>query len=195
MKKKSFYNEEDGKNEDELLGKIHKNFYLDIEWMRLNAEKERICHYRDIARKSAIKYYKILKKIIERNLIHVMVSKASPDKASANNKNTEKKSNHPNFYQQKETKINWIYYITDYIKLVIENGNEFIQDHLYEIIETLIFEELSDEVIETLNIVIVQFEFDKDKFKEWVETNVLEIMKAKRLYKVLDEFTEHDANM
>ena len=72
------------------LEKFINNFYLDIEWMRLNAEKERICHYRDIARKSAIKYYKILKIIMERNLIHVMVSKTSPDKSSTNNKTTEK---------------------------------------------------------------------------------------------------------
>lgn len=100
--------------------------------MRLNAEKERICHYRDIARKSAIKYYKVLKEIMKYNLIHVMGSKTSPDKAQvqAAQAKGEKKANQPNFYQQKETKINCIYYITDYMKLVIENGNEFLLQHL-----------------------------------------------------------------
>ena len=76
MKKKGFYNETDeNQKEDPTLGKMHKNYYLDIECMRLNAEKERICHYRDIARKSAIMYYKILKEIMRYNLIHAIASK------------------------------------------------------------------------------------------------------------------------
>ena len=102
------------------------------------------------------------------------------------------KSSHPNFYQQKETKINCIYYITDYIKLVIENGNEFLQEHLYKIIDTFIYEELSNEVIETLNIVMVQFEFDKEKLKDWIESQAFDQKKTKKLNKILNEFVEQD---
>ena len=41
------------------------NVHDDIEWMRINAERERISHYRDIAKDSAYLYYKILKRITE----------------------------------------------------------------------------------------------------------------------------------
>lgn len=52
--------------------------------------------------------------------------------------------NQTNFYQQKETKINCIYYVTDYMKLVIENGKEFKIENLYSLIDSMIVEELSD---------------------------------------------------
>lgn len=186
MKKKSFYNEVDGTQEDPLLGKIHKNFYLDIECMRLNAEKERICHYREVARKSAISYYKALKKIMEKNLIHVMVSKGSPEKAPANSSKSQSDENgKTKFFQQKETKVNCIYYLTDYIKLVIENGNDFILDYLTEIVSTMIFEEFSDEVIETIRIIIEQFEFDQEKFKDWIETQTADPAKQQKLRTIL----------
>lgn len=80
LKKKSFYNStihEDPAGEakaakeqeqSNIVGKKHKNFYYDIESMRLNAEKERIYHFKDIASRSAIIYYKILKQIIDKNI-------------------------------------------------------------------------------------------------------------------------------
>jgi glucan-binding YG repeat protein len=191
MKKQSFYVEtDDNQEEDPLLGKRHRNYYLDIEWMRLNAEKERICHYRDIARKSAIKYYKVLKEIIRLNLIHVMGSKTSPDKAQnerSSTKNDKKGSHQTNFYQLKETKINWIYYITDYLKLVIENGNEFMNFHLFQLIDTLIPEELSDEVMETLKIVIKEFEFEKKDVGEWIKAWRAPKRKKRNMLKLLED--------
>ena len=139
--------------------------------MRLNAEKERICHYREIARRSAIKYYKVLKEIIKYNLIHVMGSKTTPEKKPPTTLNREgTRSLQPNFYQQKETKINCIYYLTDYLKLVIENGKEFEAQHLYSILDSFIVEELSDEVIEAIKILLKEFEFDKREILSWIET-------------------------
>ena len=41
------------------------NIHEDIEWMRINAERERIALYRDIAKESANLYYKTLKRITE----------------------------------------------------------------------------------------------------------------------------------
>jgi hypothetical protein len=41
------------------------NLYDDIEWMRINAEKQRIQQYREIAKESAYIYYKILKRFVE----------------------------------------------------------------------------------------------------------------------------------
>lgn len=136
--------------------------------MRLNAEKERICHYREVARKSAVKYYKVLKSIVKNNLIHVVGSKASPEKAHVDSK-PEKRSNQSNFYQQKETKVNCIYYITDFIKLVIENGNDFKQSHLYRVVDTLIPEELSEELLNTISIIIKEFSFSKNEFEHWIK--------------------------
>lgn len=188
MKKKSFYNETDEtQEEDPLLGKVHKNYYLDIECMRLNAEKERICHYREIARKSAVKYYKVLKEIMRQNLIHIMGSKASPEKAANSTIKGEKKIAQPNFYQQKETKINCIYYVTDYLKLVIENGNEFLQEHLYNLIDSLIPEELSDEVLETLRLIVHEFEFDKVKLEEWIGNSNGVSRKKRKILKILEQ--------
>ena len=46
----------------------HKNFHLDLECMRLNAEKERISHYKELAISGAIQYYKVLRRILEEGL-------------------------------------------------------------------------------------------------------------------------------
>lgn len=43
------------------------NVHDDIEWMRINAERQRISQYREIAKESAVFYYKILKKFTEEN--------------------------------------------------------------------------------------------------------------------------------
>jgi len=195
MKKQSFYTENDeNQKEDPLMGKRHKNFYLDIECMRLNAEKERICHYRDVARKSAIRYYKVLKEIIKLNLIHVMGSKSSPEKPPSIGSvhRSEKKSSQPNFYQLKETKINCIYYVTDNLKMVIENGNEFCQEHLYNLIDTLAPEELSEEITETLKVIIKEFEFDKNDLEQWIRENNCIKRKKRTMLKLLEDVAEPD---
>ena len=46
------------------------NLYDDIEWMRINAEKERIQQYRRIAKDCAYLYYKILKRFVEENSLY-----------------------------------------------------------------------------------------------------------------------------
>ncbi len=46
------------------------NVHDDIEWMRINAEKERISQYRRIAQESASFYYKVLKRFTEENLLY-----------------------------------------------------------------------------------------------------------------------------
>ena len=43
----------------------HGNLNDDIEWMRINAERQRIQQYRDIAKDCAYLYYKILKRFVE----------------------------------------------------------------------------------------------------------------------------------
>jgi hypothetical protein len=43
------------------------NVYDDIEWMRINAERERISQYREVAKESAIFYYKVLKRFSDEN--------------------------------------------------------------------------------------------------------------------------------
>ena len=48
---------------DQKNGNVHD----DIEWMRINAERERIQKYREIAKDSAVFYYKVLKKFTEEN--------------------------------------------------------------------------------------------------------------------------------
>ena len=70
MKKRSFNRE--GEEPDEPVPgppqgapKKHKNFHIDLECMRLNAEKDRIQHYKDLAVSSAIQYYKVLRRILE----------------------------------------------------------------------------------------------------------------------------------
>jgi len=90
-----------------------------------------------------------------------------------------------NFYQQKETKINCIYYITDYCKLVIENGKEFTIDHLFAVLESLIVEELSDEVLEALKIIMKEFEFDKSHLQSWIENKNSYKRKQRKLRELL----------
>lgn len=162
--------------------------------MRLNAEKERICHYREIAIKSAFKYYRLLEDIMEHNVMRMVGSMSSPDKQSKPQKQPtqklEKKAGQPNFYSQKETKINCVYYITDYIKIFIENGNEFVQDNsnLQVILDSMIAEEFSDEVIDTLKLVIKNFEFDRNSLRTWIEEKVTYPPKREKCLRILEDF-------
>ena len=41
------------------------NVHDDLEWMRINAERDRISLFREVAGHSAVLYYKILKRITE----------------------------------------------------------------------------------------------------------------------------------
>lgn len=43
----------------------HNNLITDMEYMRINAERERIKKYQDITKGSAFIYYNILKKLTE----------------------------------------------------------------------------------------------------------------------------------
>ena len=63
MKKRSFYREDEEYDEvrtHSAMGptatnpRKHKNFHIDLECMRLNAEKERISHYKELAITGAI---------------------------------------------------------------------------------------------------------------------------------------------
>jgi len=42
-----------------------------LDWMRINAERERIKHYREIAQESAQLYYRVLKRITESDDPHL----------------------------------------------------------------------------------------------------------------------------
>ena len=37
----------------------------DLEWMRINAERDRICQYRTMAQGAALSYYKVLRELVE----------------------------------------------------------------------------------------------------------------------------------
>ena len=128
------------------------------------------------------------------NLIHSIPPKNSPEKAE-NTIKKEKKSSQPNFYEQKETKINCVYYIADYIKLVIENGNKFAQENLYPIFDTLIFEELSKEVINTFKIIIKEIKaaeehFGPEKLTNYIKQKIVGVRKQNKLLEVLEELPE-----
>lgn len=44
-----------------------RNVHDNIEWMRINAERQRISQYREVAKESATLYYKVLKRFTEEN--------------------------------------------------------------------------------------------------------------------------------
>lgn len=53
------------KHLDKDLLRGSTRFQEEVEWVRINAEKERITKYKQVAEQSAIMYYKILQKFIE----------------------------------------------------------------------------------------------------------------------------------
>ena len=104
---------------DHPEGIKRKNFYYDIESMRINAEKDRIEKYKKVAERCARTYYIICKRLSLLNLEEVQHAQ----------------------------------YILDYMKNVIETGNEFTKIHWKKILDTFNDKELfNTEVIKVLKI-------------------------------------------
>lgn len=111
-----------------------------MEWMRINAERDRVNKYRQVAKQSAILYYKILKRFSEETSRY--------EKEKANDKNSITLDPQIKIKAiQKETELKEVLsYITgnimhitltDYMRIVIENGNQFNQFNLFMMFQEL----------------------------------------------------------
>jgi hypothetical protein len=109
-------------------------FQEEVEWVRVNAERERIVKYKEIAQSSAVFYYQVLQRFIEE-------SQAIKAEVTAD---LEGKQGEPQVimeaYQEERQLKEFVTFITgkprrlhaiDYMRFVIENGKHFTSDNFF----------------------------------------------------------------
>lgn len=149
------------------------NLLTDVEYMRINAERERIKKYQEITKGSAYTYYKILKRLSDD---HAKVSKESIN----NNRETQD----PQLKIKlalKDTKIkNLLHYMTgkfeffnlkfvlDFIKQVVENGNAFEKSHYFMLLMNLQPDEVEEpSIISALKIIAEELEISEFEYVQF----------------------------
>ena len=117
--------------------------------MRINAERERIRKYQDITTGPAYVYYKILKRLsVEGPLPLKEEFSQTPQLQQEPSAKIQRA-----LHEQKIQKLT--YYITDFIKQEVENGNTLPRHHFFMMLETLAASELNEKmVILTLKIIV-----------------------------------------
>ena len=139
--------------------------------MRINAERERIRKYQDITKGPAYVYYKILKRLsVEGPLLLKEEQSQTPQILQEPSAKIQRA-----LYEQKLQKLT--YYITDFIKQVVENGNPFTSEHFFMMLETLSAQEVNEKiVILTLKIIVEEIEVssvDYVEFNQKIKDDVL----------------------
>ena len=152
-----------------------------LEWMRINAERERISRFKSIAKDSATVYYKILDRFTQ-ELLNSTSSKTSSKEN--NSEEHEKTSESVNKKQQdlkanefKETMKaqyeknqlhNMIRYMTDYLRMVIENGNRYTSNHFFVMLWHLNNKEVENQLKEYIKILIEEIEVPQEQYTMFV---------------------------
>ena len=134
-----------------------------MEYMRINAERERIKKYQQIINQSAILYYRILKRI------HVEMNQQSKDDKEQLLKEDKKDPQVMIQNSLKETKIkNLMTYITDFLKQIVENGCKLSKSHFFMLLMNLDSDDLAELIIvKTVRIMIEEMEVTKPEFNKF----------------------------
>eukprot|EP00347_Sterkiella_histriomuscorum_P011953 403370464 len=139
----------------------NSNVHDDIEWMRINAERQRIQQYRKIAKESAVFYYKVLKKFTEEN--HQYEKEKALEKSINIDPQVKMKTlNRENILKD------ILNYITDFMRAVIENGNKFTKDHFYMMLKELNSEHIDTQLAKYLRIMIEELEITLIEFDDFI---------------------------
>ena len=116
------------------------NQMTDVEYMRINAERERIKKYQEITKGSAYTYYKILKDLTE------YTTKSLKEQLDQHRDSSDPQVKMRLALRDAKLK-NLLAYITDFIKQVVENGNTFSKSHYFMLLMNLTPEELQEPMI------------------------------------------------
>lgn len=138
------------------------NLLTDVEYMRINAERERIKKYQEITKESAYTYYKILKDLTE----HTSKGLKEQLDAQRDTQDPQKKIK----LALRDAKLkNLLAYITDFIKQVVENGNTFSKSHFFMLLMNLTPDELDDEmIVQSLKIITSHLEVTEFDYVQFV---------------------------
>lgn len=134
------------------------NLLTDVEYMRINAERERIKKYQEITKGSAYTYYKILKDLTE------YATKTQKEQVGEERDSSDPQVKMKMLRRERKLK-SLLAYITDFIKQVVENGNIFSKSHFFMLLTTLDPEEIEEPlIVASLKIItghleVTEFEF------------------------------------
>ena len=146
-----------------------------LEWMRINAERERISRFKSIAKDSATKYYDILDRFTKELLNSTSTKTSSKENGSeeheqisesAHKKQQDLKANEfketMKAQYEKNQLHNMIRYMTDYLRMVIENGNRYTSNHFFVMLWHLSSKEVENQLREYIKILIEEIEVPQD---------------------------------
>lgn len=138
------------------------NLLTDVEFMRINAERERIKKYQEITKGSAYTYYKILKRLSEESV------KLTKEQMSNSRSNED-----PQLKMKlalKDAKLKKLLnFITDFMKQVVENGSPFEKSHYFLILTQISQEEvLEPMVLSALRISAEELDVSEFEYVQFV---------------------------
>lgn len=139
------------------------NLLTDVEYMRINAERERIKKYQEITKGSAYTYYKILKDLTE------YTSKNMKEQRDLQGDSSDPQAKIKLALRDAKLK-NLLAYITDFIKQVVENGNIFSKSHFFMLLMSLSPQEIEEPlIVASIKIIVSHLEvteFDYVQFNQ-----------------------------
>ena len=160
------------------------NLLTDVEYMRINAERERIKKYQEITKGSAYTYYKILKDLTE------YTSKNLKEQLEQHRDSSDPQVKIKLALRDAKLK-NLLAYITDFIKQVVENGNTFSKSHYFMLLSNLAPEELDEPmIVASLKIITSHLgvtEFDYAQFNHGLKDPALSKAYLDMLPKIFGE--------
>ena len=169
-----------------------------LEWMRINAERERIFRFKAIAKDTATMYYTILDRFTQ-ELVNPKSQRAaniqetgSPARLSAKeNENKAEEKNLASFTEEvkiaaagskrghnfnqvmtsayKENQLhNALRFITDYLRQVIENGSRFTSGHFFIMILQLSASEVKNNASQFIKILAEELSVPRDQYQRFI---------------------------
>ena len=155
-----------------------------LEWMRINAERERIQRFKTIAKDSATCYYKVMDRFTK-SLLESGKQKGGPSRAAdpcsqngeADGEESPKAASTRQKYDfkhvmnaaYKENQLhNVIRYMTDYLRQVIENGSRFTSGHFFIMLLQLSAKEIENQAHEYLKIFVDEIKVPAEQYAKFV---------------------------
>jgi len=190
---KAFYERKNAVNEDLVqtldalsnerptsLQMKRRHFYVDdtesshctqnLEWMRINAEKERILRYKQISQDTASLYYKILDQYST-----LLIGKKAKeidilDKQEANVPVVEQDLQAIVQVTFRETQLhNTLKFICEYIKRVNENGNVFTTGHFFILLLELTAKDIQNRLAPYLKVLVEELKVPRDQYARFLD--------------------------
>ena len=144
---------------------MHEN----LEWMRINAERERIYRFKSIAQDTAMQYYAIMERMTK---ILLEKRKNLSDKESSQMSAAPESGADPQQIMKltfKETQLhNTLKFVTEFIRRVIENGSIFTTGHFLILLLELKSNDVENRLAPYLRVLVEELKVPFEQYSRFI---------------------------